>query len=462
MLRFKLPVGTALPVTNTKIRAVEDFLLKVPEVDGLFSVVGGFGGDAVNQGMAFATLVDRDKRKISQADLIKKLRKEIQHLVPGMETVVQDLSTRGFAASRGFPVEFIIQGPNWDTLTGLTNKIIAKMKASNYVVDVNTDVQGGMPELQITPNREKLARHGVPLSTVTKVINTLMGGLILNGQTEYPKGNHRYEIEVRLKSSQRDQAPNLRQVMVRNNRGFRVPLSDLVDTKLQNSLLLISRLNRMRAITIYGNPAPGHSQQEAMQKTEVLARSMLPAGYVIKMIGSSQSFRESFDSLIIALILGIVVSYMVLGSQFNSFIHPVTVLMALPFSFSGAFIALALTHQSINMYSLIGFILLMGIVKKNSILLVDFTNQCREGGVAVDTALLKACPIRLRPIVMTSTATVVGALPEALSLGPGSEAMIPMAISIIGGVIASTILTLFVVPCVYSLLAQFERPDTLA
>jgi multidrug efflux pump subunit AcrB len=164
----------------------------------------------------------------------------------------------------------------------------------------------------------------------------------------------------------------------------------------------------------------------------------------------------------IALLLGILVSYMVLASQFNSFIHPVTVLMALPFSFSGAFVGLAVCHQSINMYSMIGFILLMGIVKKNSILLVDFTNQMRAEGLGVHQALLKACPIRLRPILMTSVATVAGALPEALSLGPGSETTIPMAISIIGGVIASTVLTLFVIPCVYSLLVRFERTDSLA
>jgi multidrug efflux pump subunit AcrB len=161
------------------------------------------------------------------------------------------------------------------------------------------------------------------------------------------------------------------------------------------------------------------------------------------------------------MILGLVVSYMVLAAQFNSFIHPVTVLMALPFSFSGAFIGLLVCHQSINMFSIIGFILLMGIVKKNSILLVDFTNQVRNEGLDAKEALLKACPIRLRPILMTSLATVVGALPEALSIGPGSETTVPMAVAIIGGVIASTILTLFVVPVVYSLFVWLERPDSL-
>ena len=237
------------------------------------------------------------------------------------------------------------------------------------------------------------------------------------------------------------------------------------------ALTLISRLNRARAITVYANPAPGHNQQEAMKFVTNMAKTSLPPGYVLKMTGSSQSFKESFDSLIFALLLGLVVSYMVLASQFNSFLHPLTVLMALPFSFSGAFIALFLFHQSINIYSMIGFILLMGIVKKNSILLVDFTNQCRaEAHVSgkkddeelIRGALLKACPVRLRPIIMTSLATIAGALPEALAIGPGAETTIPMAIAIIGGVIASTVLTLFAVPCTYSLMSKLESRDPLA
>ncbi len=461
MLRFKLPVGTALGVTDGKMKAVEDHLLKIPEVDGVFSTVGGFGGDAVNQGQAFVSLVDPSKRKLSQTELIKKIRGELRKKMKGMEVVVQDLSLRGFAASRGFPVEFIIQGPDWETLTKTTRDIMDKMKQSDFVVDVNTDVQENMPEVQLIPDRDKLAAHAVSLSTVTSQLNELVGGQIITGETAYPKGKHRYEIELRLDADQRDALPNLDKIQLRNNRGETVRLSDVVSETNKPSLMLISRLNRARAITVYGNPAPGHSQEEAINKTEKLAKSIVPPGYLVKMIGSSQSFKESFQSLIYAMILGLLVSYMVLASQFDSFIHPVTVLMALPFSFSGAFIALWVGHQTINMYSLIGFILLMGIVKKNSILLVDFTNQVRNDGLAVRPALLKACPIRLRPILMTSSATVAGALPEALSLGPGSETTIPMAIAIIGGVIASTLLTLFVVPVVYSLFSKLEKPDAL-
>jgi hydrophobe/amphiphile efflux-1 (HAE1) family protein len=462
LLRFKLPVGTALPVTDAAIKVVEDYMREQKEVEGIFAVVGGFGGDAVNQGMAFVTLVDPDKRKLSQGDLVKKYRQELRKKVKGMEVIVQDLSLRGFAASRGFPVEFTIQGPNWEKLTSLTDEILAKLKESPLVADVNTDIQPNMQEVKITPARELLAKHGVSVNTVTTVINALVGGAILNGKTMYPKDGHRYMIELRLISDQRDEVMDLNRIMFRNNRGQLVRLSDLVKVEVQPSLMLISRLNRQRSITAYANPAPGVSQQEAMKFTEKLARSMVPGGYSVKMTGSSQSFQESMRSLIVALLLGILVSYMVLGSQFNSFVHPISVLMALPFSFSGALIALYIAGQSINIYSMIGFILLMGIVKKNSILLVDFTNVVRSrDGLDVRSALLKSCPVRLRPILMTSVAVIAGALPEALSLGPGSETAVPMAVAIIGGVIASTVLTLFVVPCVYSLLAWLERKDTI-
>ncbi len=173
--------------------------------------------------------------------------------------------------------------------------------------------------------------------------------------------------------------------------------------------------------------------------------------------GSAESFKESSNSLLIALVMGIFVAYMILASQFNSFVHPFTVLLALPFSITGAFIALYIGGKSLNMYSMIGIILLMGIVKKNSILLVDFTNERRAEGLSSIDALLAACPVRLRPILMTSFATIAGALPAALAIGPGAETRIPMALVVIGGVFVSTFLTLFVVPCAYSLLSRFEN-----
>jgi HAE1 family hydrophobic/amphiphilic exporter-1 len=230
-----------------------------------------------------------------------------------------------------------------------------------------------------------------------------------------------------------------------------------VTTEIKPTLHSITRKNRERAVTIYANPAPGHSQQEALKKVGEIAKQVLPEDYHVVFSGGSQAFKESNQSLVFALILGIFVAYMVLASQFNSFMHPFTVLLALPFSITGAFIALFITGNSLNLYSMIGLILLMGIVKKNSILLVDFTNVRRSQGMGVREALLEACPIRLRPILMTSVATIAAALPVALAIGAGSETIRPMAIAIIGGVAFSTLLTLFVVPCAYQVSTRFER-----
>ena len=204
------------------------------------------------------------------------------------------------------------------------------------------------------------------------------------------------------------------------------------------------------------NIVPGKSQSDAMDRVDKISKDVLPTGYHIVLSGSSQTFKESFESRGLALILGIFVAYMVLGAQFNSFIHPLTVLLALPFSITGALLALRLTGISLNIYSLIGILLLLGIVKKNSILLVDFTNMKRKDGLNVHEALLEACPLRLRPIIMTSVATIAAAIPAALAIGPGAETTRPMAVVVIGGVLLSTLLTLLVVPCAYSLLARLE------
>jgi HAE1 family hydrophobic/amphiphilic exporter-1 len=219
---------------------------------------------------------------------------------------------------------------------------------------------------------------------------------------------------------------------------------------------------RQPAVYFYANAGPGTSQTEALKEATDDAKSCLPTtgGYSIQLTGSSQANSGTFTQLGLVMILGIIVAYMVLGSQFNSFIQPFVILLALPFSITGAFFALLVTGQTINMYSVIGIILLLGLVKKNSIMLVDFTNQRRRlDNMNVQDALMAACPIRFRPILMTSAATIAGAIPAALALGPGAELRQGMSVAIIGGMFFSTILTLVVVPCAYSLISNLERGD---
>ncbi len=455
VLRFQAPVGSSFPYTDSKVREIEKILATIPEISRYFVSIGGMGGGEVNSGMAFVSLKPPSQRTRTQQQLIDHCRRVLNG-IPDLKVVVQDMSTRGFSGSgRGFPVEFTVRGPNWEKLAEVSQELMKELGKTGLMTDIDTDYQVGMPEVQIFPDREKAALHAVSVNSIGQTVNALIGGVLLG---RYPKDGHRYDIRLRLEGEERDRAEAIKKLYVRNNRGELIPLGKVVRIEERPTLQIVSRRDRERAVSIFANVAAGKSQGDALKAVEDISKRVLPPGYRSVASGSAQTFKESFTSLIFALILGLFVSYMVLASQFNSFIDPVTVLMALPFSISGAFMALLISQQSLNIYSMIGLILLMGIVKKNSILLVDFTNQVMERGTSdVRTALIEACPVRLRPIVMTSFATIAGAVPPALALGPGAESRIPMAVAVIGGVIVSTGLTLYVVPCVYSLFAGLGR-----
>ncbi len=455
MLRFMTPVGSSLDYTDEKVKEAEVILKQTPELDTYFASAGGFGGGGVNTGMAFVTLKKRGDRKRGQFEIMDDLRNKMK-AVQGMKTFTQDLASRGFSTGKGYPIEFSIQGNDWEKLAGASEKIKAEMSATGTLIDVDSDYQVGMPEVRIVPDRTKAANRGVSIQQIGQTVNAVLGGYLAG---YYTQNGRRSGIQVKLdEKDTRSYEDKIHSLYLRNNRGELVPLHDVVDVKESASLQQITRKDRQRAITIYANVKSGENQSQALVLSEQIARRNLPDGYRFVTTGTSQTFQESFTSLIVAFFLGIVVAYMVLGSQFNSFIDPITVLLALPFSLSGAFLTLWLFGKSLNLYSLIGLLLLMGIVKKNSILLVEFTNHVRDHGEEdVNKALLEACPNRLRPIVMTSLATVVGAIPAAVAFGPGVESRGPMALAVIGGVILSTVLTLLVVPCFYSLFAAKRR-----
>jgi multidrug efflux pump len=265
---------------------------------------------------------------------------------------------------------------------------------------------------------------------------------------KYNSGGRRLDVRTRLLADQRTRPENVAKLRVRTASGELVPLSTLVTFEERPALQAITRRDRERAITVFGNVAPGRSQDQAIAKVEELAKAM-PEGTRVVLGGASVAFRESMSSLIYALLLGIAVAYMILAGQFNSFLHPVTVLTILPLSIAGAAFALLLGGKSLNIFSMIGLLLLMGIVKKNSIILVDYANEVKKRGGDARQAMLTAGPVRLRPILMTSVATLMAAIPAALALGAGSETRGPMAIAVIGGLIVSTALSLLVVPAFY-------------
>ncbi|KYF61854.1 acriflavine resistance protein B [Sorangium cellulosum] len=453
LVRLQTAIGSDIEETDRLFQRAEKFVGEHAAVSRVFSVVGGFGGGAVNTGILFVTMKPADERTMSQADLQGALRKELNGYA-GLRAVVQDMSQSGFTAQRGFPVEFSIRGPDWGELTKHSERIRGELAQSGLVVDLDTDYQLGMPELRITPDRARAADLGVSVEAIATTLNTLVGGGRI---AKYNDNGRRIDVRARLLAEQRSRPEDLARIQVRSASGALVPLTSVVSYEELPALQAITRRDRERAISIFGNVAPGHSQGEAVARVEELGRD-LPAGYRVVLGGASVTFRESMGGLIFALVLGILVAYMVLASQFNSFLHPVTVLTILPLSIAGAAFALLFSGQTLNIFSMIGILLLMGIVKKNSIILVDHAIEVRGGhgegaGEAMDAraAMLRAGPVRLRPILMTSIATLMAAVPSALALGPGAEIRAPMAAAVIGGLLVSTALSLLVVPAFYVL-----------
>jgi multidrug efflux pump subunit AcrB len=451
MLRLQTTVGANLQEMDKLMRRAEEFVNDRPEVDRAFVVVGGFGGSGVNTGIMFLTLVPPGDREMTQAEFAALLRKEL-NAIPGLRTVVQDLSQSGFTASRGFPVEFSVRGSDWNQLIAIAGDLRRKLVESGAVVDLDTDYQVGMPELQIVPDRSRAADLGVSVSDIASTVNALVGGIRVG---KYSTGGRRVDVRLRLLSTQRSRPEDLARLHVKSGAGQLIPLSTLVGMDEKPVLQTITRRDRERAIGVFGNVAPGHAQGEVLELVEKLGRD-LPPGYHVVPGGSSVAFRDSMSGLVFALLLGLIVAYMVLASQFNSFAHPFSVLSILPLAFTGAAIGLWVASATVNVFSMIGVLLLMGIVKKNSIMLVDYANLMKKEGHDEVAAMRIAGPRRLRPILMTSVTTMMSAVPAALALGPGSETRAPMAAAVLGGLIVSTALSLLVVPAFYVLLEQLK------
>ena len=442
-VRLQTEVGSNMEETNRVLTRAERFILSRPEVERMFMVVGSFRGGNVNSGFMFLTLKPPDER-MPHSEFMAVLRKELNSY-PGLRAVVQDLSQQGFTASRGFPVELSVRGPDWDNLVNMSGELRDRLSRTGTVVDLDTDYEVGMPELRITPDRARAADLGVSVEEIATTINALVGGVRVG---KYSSSGRRVDVRLRLLADQRTRPEDLGRLRLRSTSGELIPLSLLTTLEERPALQAVTRQDRERAITIFGNVAPGRSQSEALAAADRIGADM-PQGYRVVAGGASVTFRESMGGLLFALVLGIVVAYMILASQFNSLLHPITILTVLPLSVAGALLALYLRGVTLNIFSMIGLLLLLGIVKKNSIILVDYANQARERGADAVAAMREAGPIRLRPILMTSVATLMAAVPASLGLGPGAEVRAPMATAVIGGLVVSTALSLLVVPAFY-------------
>lgn len=440
VINLTTTVGASLDETDALTKRAEAMLNKHAEVTGIQTTV------QLGSARMQVTLVDPKHRKVTQQALQATLRRELGQ-IPGVRVNIQDLSQQGFTGSRGgSPIEFTIRGSDWNTLVSSSQKLVAELDQSGLAVDVKSDYQLGPPELEVSPDRPAASDVSVNISDIATTITALIGGTTVG---QYSTAGRRMNIEMRLLSTQRSRPEDLDLLRVRSTTGVLVPLSQVTDTTQKAQLQSINHANRQRSIRITGNIAAGKAQSDALAFVAGLQKD-LPPGYTIVLAGQSSQFGDAMSSLIFALIIGILVAYMVLASQFNSFLHPVTVLTILPLSLAGAMVALWVTGKTLNVFSMIGLLLLMGIVKKNSIILVDYANEVREREhLDAREAMKRAGPVRLRPILMTAVATLMAAVPSAMGLGPGAETRGPMADAIIGGLILSTLLSLFVVPAFY-------------
>jgi hydrophobe/amphiphile efflux-1 (HAE1) family protein len=446
--------GTSLDYTSEQANKIEEVLRQNKNIKSYLILVGG-GPTSATSNQMFIPIILKPRAERAQGHIMimNELRGKFKAF-NNFKVTLRDNSGRNLSSGRQNPIGINIRGPDLDVLDKLSKEFITKLEAEKLAVDMDSDFRKGIPELILRPNREAMAERGVTVEQVGQILASGIGSV---RQGRFTMDGKRYDIRFKFKDEQIKTPQDFKQLFVRNNIGTLVPLSELVTIEEGKAIQGISRLNRQRSISIFGNLAPGISQANALDRAKVLAGEILPPGYTFALEGASAGFASSFKSLASALSIGILVAYLILAVQFNSFVHPFPVLIALPFSVSGALVALWMFGASVNLFSFIGLIVLMGISKKNSIMLVEFSNQVREHTKKpVLDSLLEACPVRLRPILMTSAATVAAATPLILGHGMGAETRLPMGLSIIGGTIISTILTLFVVPALYLIMSQLE------
>ncbi|KQC06042.1 MAG: hypothetical protein APR62_08610 [Smithella sp. SDB] len=452
IIRLEAPIDYSVEQVERYFSPAEKMVRDIPEIKSVFYIQGYQG--YTNRGLMLVGLIPKAEREKSQEDIKKIVRIKLKQ-VPGLKVSAEDISIVG-GGIRQVPIQYSIRGQDLAELQKYTKQIIAEFAKLPGVVDVDTSLEAGKPEVKVYIDRDKAADLRVDVATVAEAINLLVGGELDIARYKDEKKGKRYDIRVRLNPEDRESSSAMQRIYVRARDGKLVELSNVVTVKEGTGPSVITRADRQRAITLFAS-LEGKPLGQAKSELDEIAGRILPADYMPKYYGMADMMKESFVYLVFALVLGIIMAYMILAAQFESFIHPVTVLLSMPLSFIGAFGALFITGKTINIFSLIGLILLMGLVKKNAILLVDYTNVLRERGMSRREAILQAGPVRMRPILMTTFAMIFGMLPIAFAVGEGAETRAPMGIAVIGGLLTSLILTLVVVPAAYDIFDDWQE-----
>jgi multidrug efflux pump len=433
------PEGATLAYTDGYQRQVEGALSRTADIQNYFSIVG-FGG-RVNGGIAFVRLADWSERNRSVEDVITEIRPLLLG-IPGIFAFASNPPAFGF----GSPVQFVVRQPDFDRLAAGMDTLVKRARQIPGLVNVDTDLRVNKPELTVSYDRERAEDLGVPIRDVAGALQALLGGQRVS---TFTRENKLYDVIVQLDPRERATPADMTNLYLRGRDNALVAFASLAAVDEGVGPRQVSHFNRVRSATLTASLAPGFTLGEALDSLNRLADEVLPAGSSRALAGESRELEESGAALYFAFVLALVAVYLVLAAQFESVVHPLTVLLAVPLAVTGALVTLLVAGSTLNLYSQIGMILLIGLVTKNSILLVEYANHLMDRGRDAVAAVLESGRIRFRPIVMTSVSTVVSAIPIALGLGAGSVSRRPLGYAIVGGVLFSTVLTLYLVPVVY-------------
>jgi HAE1 family hydrophobic/amphiphilic exporter-1 len=445
---LKMPLGSTLPQTRAAASEIERELAALPTVRTVFTTIGSGAKKRVNEAVIYVRLIHKSERRVTQHEVMAALREQIRELrLPFDDFAVEEVGLIQMAGSRHSDLMYSIRGPDIGRLQYYAGNLVERMRRAGGYADLYVSYEAGKPEVALEIARERAADLGVPALQIGSTISALYAGLDV---TTFEQAGERYDVRVQLRPEDRDDLAELELIRVRGAGGALIPLRNLVTPRMGSGPVQIDRESRTRVITIYGN-LEGKAAGTADAEIERFASELDIRGeYEFRAVGPSERLRETVDAVLFAFVLALVAIYMILAAQFNSFVHPFTIMLSAPLSFIGAFAALFLVGFSLDVMGQIAFLMLMGIVMKNGILLVDYTNTLRSRGLSMREAVLEAGPTRMRPVLMTAISTIFGMLPLALGAGDGSEWRNPMGVVAIGGLATSTLLTLIVVPVFYS------------
>jgi len=437
------PQGSSIEYTARYAVRLEDIFAKVPETDRYLVIAGAPTPD---KGIAFYRPVPWEERERSTIDLQRELQPKVLG-IPGINAFVNLPPSFG-QNPRARPIQVVVlSSAPMDQLAAVSEQIVTELSKSTMLQGVDTDLQISKPELQLRIDRERAAELGVEVDAIGRTLESLLGGRQV---TRFKKGNEQYDVLVQLSPQGRSTPETIRAMTVRGRDGQLVPLSSLVEMRESVAPRELNHFLQQRAVTITANLAPGVALADGLRYVEETARRVMPETFQLDYDGQSREYRDSQSTIYFVFLLALLFIYLVLAAQFESFLHPMVILVTVPLAMTGALVTILATGGSLNVYSQIGLIALIGLITKNGILIVEFANQLRAQGLEIREATLKATALRFRPILMTSIATVCGALPLALGSGAGAESRQEIGWVIVGGMTLGTFLTLFILPSIYA------------